>query len=87
MAAQEDRPETGNGPHDRNAPPQRGGEWWRRSVAFYLGAMLLMFTAVVWLVTNRIEPAFVGASVTLLITGAGQDALREFKREQSTDGS
>lgn len=85
MAAQEDRPETGSGPHDRNGPPQRGGEWWRRSMAVYLGAILLVFTAAVWLVTNRVEPAFVGASVTLLITGAGQDALRDFQR--SKDGS
>lgn len=56
---------------------------WSPVVARYLGYSGVLFVAVVWLLTNRIEPALIGLFGSLIAGGEGADALREFSQTRA----
>lgn len=49
----------------------------------YAGLAGVIFVAVVWLLTNRLEPALLGLFGSMLGLGEGVDALKELSRSRS----
>lgn len=43
----------------------------------YLGLIGVVFVAVVWLLTNRVEPALLGLFGSMIGIGEGADAVRD----------
>ena len=56
---------------------------WFPVVSKYLGVAGLVFCAVVWLLTDRLEPTLLGTFGTLLGLSQGTDALRTFREPDS----
>jgi hypothetical protein len=57
-----------------------GAKEWGAVLPQYAGLLVLIFSAVFWALTGRLEPALLGAGTTLLVGGQGAEALQALKR-------
>lgn len=58
---------------------RQAAESWAPVIVMYLGMALLIFCAIFWAATNRLEPMLLAAAGGLLGTSQGLDALHGLK--------
>jgi hypothetical protein len=57
-----------------------GAKEWGAVLPQYAGLLVLIFSAVFWAFTERLEPTLLAAGTTLLVGGQGAEAIQALKR-------